>query len=82
MTRMTKIRTDMKNCVSIIIALFVVSGLAGQQDVKIWEEKVSMPTYLVDPPGKNPRFYNGRAYQGAQGRVYPYPMVCLLVSVQ
>ena len=42
--------------------------------VRIWEEKIVMPTYLVDPPDPNPRFYEGRAYQGAQGRVYPYPI--------
>ncbi len=42
--------------------------------VKIWEEQVTLPTYLVDEPDLNPRFYEGRAYQGAQGRVYPYPI--------
>ena len=43
----------------------------AQEPVRIWQEPETMPTYLVDPPGLNPRFYNGRAYQGAQGRVYP-----------
>ena len=33
----------------------------------------SLPTYLPGEPGRNPQFYFGRAYQGAQGRVYPYP---------
>ena len=41
---------------------------------RIWEEELTLPTYLVGDKGKNPRFYFGRAYQGAQGRVYPYPM--------
>jgi len=41
---------------------------------KIWEQDLLLPTYLVGEKGKNPRFYFGRAYQGAQGRVYPYPM--------
>lgn len=41
---------------------------------RIWEQDVTLPTYLVDTSGKNPRFYFGRAYQGAQGRVYPYRM--------
>ena len=41
---------------------------------KIWEEDVVLPTYLVGADEKNPRFYFGRAYQGAQGRVYPYRM--------
>ena len=41
---------------------------------KIWEENLKLPTYLVAEEEKNPRFYFGRAYQGAQGRAYPYPM--------
>ncbi|HJZ41844.1 MAG TPA: DUF5107 domain-containing protein [Bacteroidales bacterium] len=42
--------------------------------VKIWEEAKTLPTYLVEPSSTSPRFYDGRAYQGAQGRVYPYPI--------
>ena len=42
--------------------------------VKIWEDSLLMPTYLVDPQSTNPRFYDGRSYQGAQGRIYPYPV--------
>jgi tetratricopeptide (TPR) repeat protein len=41
---------------------------------RIWEQNLTLPTYLVDQGGRNPRFYFGRAYQGAQGRVYPYRM--------
>ena len=33
-----------------------------------------IPTYLAGPPDPNPMFYFGRAYQGAEGRVYPYPL--------
>ncbi|HEX2395150.1 MAG TPA: DUF5107 domain-containing protein, partial [Bacteroidales bacterium] len=44
------------------------------QKVSIRVERIPLPTYLVDPPDPNPRFYDGRAYQGAQGRVYPYPI--------
>ena len=29
----------------------------AESTVKIWEESVTLPTYLVDPPGLNPRFY-------------------------
>ncbi len=60
--------------------LAFASLLSGQTDtvseeqVRIWEEAVRMPTYLVDEPDRIPRFYEGRAYQGAQGRVYPYPI--------
>lgn len=43
-------------------------------NVKIWEEKVVIPTYEVYPPDKNPRFYEKRAYQGSSGKVYPLPV--------
>lgn len=42
--------------------------------VRIGEESTVIPTYIVDPSSTSPRFYDGRAYQGAQGRVYPYPI--------
>ncbi len=41
---------------------------------RVWEEDVVIPTYLAGPPDLNPMFYFGRAYQGAEGRVYPYPL--------
>ena len=57
-----------------ILAQFFPSSLSAA-DVRVWEETLVIPTYEVGPPDKNPRFYAGRAYQGAQGRVYPYPMI-------
>ncbi len=45
------------------------------QDVKVWEEPLVIPTYLTGEPDTFPIFYNGRAYQGAKGPVYPYPML-------
>ena len=42
--------------------------------VKVWEEKTVIPTYLAGDPDPNPMFFFGRASQGAQGPVYPYPM--------
>ncbi|MBN2269856.1 MAG: DUF5107 domain-containing protein, partial [Sedimentisphaerales bacterium] len=60
------------------LVLFV-SSVAGpvlaDSRVKIWTEPLSIPTYQVGQPDKNPRFYVARTYQGAQGRVYPYPML-------
>jgi len=66
----------MKTIVLLIlfILFFFNPEISCQSTVKIWEETATLPTYLVDPPGKNPRFYDGRAYQGAQGRIYPYPI--------
>jgi tetratricopeptide (TPR) repeat protein len=42
--------------------------------VKVEETTVTLPTYPPGPCDKNPVFYTGRVYQGAQGRVYPYPL--------
>ncbi|MFC1738618.1 DUF5107 domain-containing protein [Planctomycetota bacterium] len=57
-----------------------IAGAAGMATVKIWEEKVVIPTYEIGEPDPNPRFYNGRAHQGAQGRVYPYAMQDVLTD--
>lgn len=61
----------------LLLLLVTASGLA---EVKIWEESVMLPTYPVGPADKNPRFYDGRVTQGAQGRVYPYPMSDVLTN--
>ncbi|MBQ6338079.1 MAG: DUF5107 domain-containing protein, partial [Kiritimatiellae bacterium] len=46
--------------------------LAGGVQMK--EDKITLPTYAPGGYDKTPVFYTGRVYQGAQGRVYPYPM--------
>ena len=38
------------------------------------EDSITLPTYAPGGYDKTPLFYTGRVYQGAQGRVYPYPM--------
>ncbi len=60
----------------IAAALLVLASAApgAVSPVKVWEENVVIPTYLAGPPDPNPMFYFGRAYQGAEGRVYPYPL--------
>ena len=42
--------------------------------VRFEEGTVTLPTYAPGGYDKTPIFYTGRVYQGAQGRVYPYPM--------
>ena len=46
--------------------------LAG--DVQMKEDTIMLPTYAPGGYDKTPIFFTGRVYQGAQGRVYPYPM--------
>lgn len=43
--------------------------------VKVWKEKVLIPTYEVGRPEKNPIFLEKRVYQGSSGAVYPYPVI-------
>jgi len=43
--------------------------------VKVWEENISIPTYPVSKPEKNPIFLENRVYQGSSGVVYPHPVI-------
>ena len=43
--------------------------------VKAWRETVTIPTYEVGKPEKNPIFLEKRVYQGSSGVVYPYPVI-------
>ncbi len=43
--------------------------------VKVWEEKVIIPTYGIGKPDKNPMFFEKRVYQGSSGAVYPNPVI-------
>lgn len=54
---------------TLVLALPLVAG-----DVKLREETLVLPTYGVGKPDRNPRFYQGRTYQGARGTFYPYPV--------
>ncbi|MBM3312900.1 MAG: DUF5107 domain-containing protein, partial [Candidatus Aminicenantes bacterium] len=50
--------------------------------VRIFEETLVLPTYLVEPAEPNPVFFTGRAYQGAKGPVYPYPLLDRLTDTK
>lgn len=41
--------------------------------VRAWREPVSLPTYPVPAPDRNPLFLEKRVYQGSSGKVYPLP---------
>ena len=45
------------------------------QTVNAWEEKITIPTYKIGQPEKNPMFLENRVYQGSSGVVYPYPVI-------
>lgn len=66
---------------AIIALLCVLPGsLSAQPSARIYEQSLTIPTYGIDRPDPNPRFYIDRTYQGAQGRVYPYPMSDVLTN--
>ena len=43
--------------------------------VKAWAERVTIPTYRLGAPDKNPMFLEKRVYQGSSGVVYPHPVI-------
>ena len=43
--------------------------------VIIREEQISIPTYRIGKPEKNPMFLEKRVYQGSSGEVYPLPFI-------
>jgi tetratricopeptide (TPR) repeat protein len=43
--------------------------------VKAWQEYITIPTYEIGQPQKNPVFLERRVYQGSSGVVYPYPVI-------
>ena len=45
------------------------------EGVRIWEERVTIPTYKHGEPNKNPMFLEKRVYQGSSGTVYPHPVI-------
>ncbi len=45
------------------------------RSARVWEEKVTIPTYEIGEAEKNPVFLDKRVYQGSSGKVYPYPTI-------
>ena len=62
----------MKTILTPIIVLSIIIAVHASDDLKIYEKEITIPTYRLDEPDKVPYFYTGRAYQGAQGHIYPY----------
>ncbi|MFB3923942.1 MAG: DUF5107 domain-containing protein [Terriglobia bacterium] len=67
---------------AVLVSAFPPAVCAQEHAVRVWEEPLVIPTYRVGAPEKNPIFYGGRAYQGARGAVYPYPMLDKLTDIR
>ncbi len=57
---------------TIVSAIAAFAAFADEVSFK--EDSIVLPTYAPGGYDRTPLFYTGRVYQGAQGRVYPYPM--------
>ncbi len=73
MTRIRKSATGLLLASALMLLDSVPPRATDVTPVRVWEEKVVIPTYLAGPPEPNPMFYFGRQSQGAKGRIYPYP---------
>src|SRR5205814_1930895 len=58
-----------------LIEGFAGVGRMSDSPVRMWAETVTIPTYGVGEPDRNPMFLEKRVYQGSSGRVYPYPVI-------
>lgn len=45
------------------------------EKVKVYNQKIVIPTYGVGKEDKNPMFFEKRVYQGSSGKVYPNPVI-------
>ncbi|HQJ20774.1 MAG TPA: DUF5107 domain-containing protein [Bacteroidales bacterium] len=75
-----------KNFVAVLVSGFVLLFLPdivlSQTSVRIWEADEVIPTYKAGPPDPNPMFFFGKQSQGAEGRIYPYPLYDNLTNVK
>jgi len=63
-----------KYLLAVILACFPTTIGIAKPSVKIWEEPLVLPTYRLEPSDLNPMFYTHESYQGAEKRIYPYPV--------
>ncbi|MDR1454982.1 MAG: DUF5107 domain-containing protein [Tannerella sp.] len=66
----------------LFILLLWNAGISSipAQGVKLDREPLVLPAYLTGAPDTNPIFFTGRTYQGAQGHIYPYPLIDILTD--
>ncbi len=70
----------MKTFLLTLTALACCSASASAQSVTMKQEKLTLPTYSIGAPEKDPIFFTGRVYQGAEGYIYPYPLYDVLTD--
>ena len=64
-------------------AIFILpQSVFSAGSVTLREADEVIPTYKSGPPEPNPMFYFGRDSQGAEGRIYPYPLYDNLTNIR
>ena len=74
-----------RTIVCFVLLLNGPVGLLFGQDaeaVRVWEESLTLPTYKVHPPDRNPMFQRPLSYQGAKKVIYPYPLLDNLSNIR
>jgi len=66
----------------VLVVLCSVVPVLGMSEVRIWQEPLTIPTYVVDKPDSDPMFYKGDAYQGAKKVIYPYPFLDKVTDIR
>ncbi len=81
-----KVKMLNKGLIKGLILGLVLPGFAhiafSQSTVKIYESDEVIPTYTAGPPDPNPMFFFGKQSQGAEGRIYPYPLYDNLTNIK
>ena len=67
-------KTTIGILVAFILSLILTNQTMAQSLVIIHEADEVIPTYTAGPPDPNPMFFFGKQSQGAEGRIYPYPL--------
>jgi tetratricopeptide (TPR) repeat protein len=65
-----------------IVLLSLPRYALSQAPVRIYEADEVIPTYTAGPPDQNPMFFFGKQSQGAEGRIYPYPLYDNLTNIK
>jgi tetratricopeptide (TPR) repeat protein len=75
-----------KSLHSLLVAFLLMPSLMlwaqAQAPVQIGEAPLTLPTYEIGPPEQSPMFFAGRIYQGAAGKIYPYPLYDTILDVR
>jgi tetratricopeptide (TPR) repeat protein len=66
----------------LLLSVAASPGSSAPSGVRLWETNQVIPTYRVAPADPNPRFYQGRTYQGARATFYPYPVMDKLTDLR